>query len=153
VLPQTSDNGIKGTWNPATIETSVLGTVSYTFTPDAGQCAVPVTIEIEITNEIKPLFANLGPFCLNSVSTSLPQVSDNYISGEWNPAKVETDKTGTFTYTFTPDAGQCAVPVSIEIEISDEIEPLFAVPGPFCLNSATTDLPTVSENGISGTWN
>lgn len=152
-LSLVSDNGIKGTWNPATIEISVLGTKSYTFIPDPGQCAVPVTIEIEITDEIKPLFANFGPFCLNSASTALPQVSDNNISGEWNPAKVETDKTGTFTYTFTPDAGQCAVPVSIEIEISDEIEPLFAVPGPFCLNSATTDLPTVSENGISGTWN
>ncbi|MCB8963409.1 MAG: gliding motility-associated C-terminal domain-containing protein [Bacteroidales bacterium] len=152
-LSPVSDNGITGTWNPAIIETGVLGQFSHTFTPDAGQCAVPVTIEIKITDEIEPLFAIPAQFCLNRVSTPLPQVSDNNISGAWNPAKVETDKTGTFTYTFTPDAGQCAVPVSIDIEIKDEIEPVFARFGPFCLNSVPTGLSTVSENGVTGIWN
>ena len=33
-------NGITGTWSPATINTATAGTVTYTFTPDAGQCAI-----------------------------------------------------------------------------------------------------------------
>ena len=147
-----SDNGIKGLWNPATIETGVLGTITYTFTPDPGQCAVPVSIDIEVTEEIKPLFAKFGPFCLNNVAPKLPLVSDNNISGKWNPEIVETDKVGTFTYTFTPNPGQCAIPVTIDIEISNEIQPVLAEIGPFCLNSVPTELPDVSENGVSGIW-
>ena len=33
-LPLTSNNGITGTWNPATISTAAVGTTTYTFTPD-----------------------------------------------------------------------------------------------------------------------
>jgi gliding motility-associated-like protein len=153
VLPLVSDNGIKGTWNPATAVTGSIGTFTHTFIPDGGQCAIQVNIEIEITDEIKPLFDKLGPFCLNNVAPELPTVSDNNISGKWNPVKVETDKTGTFTYTFTPNPGQCAVPFSFEIEILEEIEPVLAEFGPFCLNSVPTELPTVSVNGVTGTWN
>ena len=32
-LPGTSNNGITGTWSPATINTSVAGSTTYTFTP------------------------------------------------------------------------------------------------------------------------
>ena len=35
-LPSTSDNGISGTWSPATINTATAGTSTYTFTPDVG---------------------------------------------------------------------------------------------------------------------
>ena len=48
-LPSTSTNGIAGTWSPSTIDTSILGTTVYTFTPNSGQCAVPTTINITIT--------------------------------------------------------------------------------------------------------
>lgn len=148
-----SDNGITGTWNPATIETGTLGTFTYTFTPNIGQCAIPVSIDIEVTDDIKPLFANLGPFCLNSAAPVLPLISENNISGKWDPVKVETDKVGTISCTFTPNPGQCAVPESIDIEISNEIKPLFAAIGPYCLNSVSTDLPLISENGVKGIWN
>jgi uncharacterized protein (TIGR02145 family) len=49
-LPATSDNGITGTWNPATISTATLGTFTYTFTPAVGQCATVATMIIEVTN-------------------------------------------------------------------------------------------------------
>jgi hypothetical protein len=32
-LPATSDNGFAGTWSPATINTTTVGTTTYTFTP------------------------------------------------------------------------------------------------------------------------
>src|SRR5690606_22904856 len=40
-LPNTSNNGVQGTWTPsATIDTSTAGVFQYTFTPDASfQCA------------------------------------------------------------------------------------------------------------------
>src|SRR4029078_11899365 len=35
-LPLTSNNGITGTWSPATISTATAGTTTYTFTPATG---------------------------------------------------------------------------------------------------------------------
>src|SRR5204863_8598733 len=32
-LPGTSNNGITGSWSPATINTATAGTINYTFTP------------------------------------------------------------------------------------------------------------------------
>jgi gliding motility-associated-like protein len=151
-LPTTSINGIKGTWSPAKIDTKTKGTKTYTFTPGPDQCASAITIGIEVTDEIKPVFAALGPFCVNSIAPALPLLSDNKIKGTWDPAKVETSTDGKFKYEFTPEPGQCAVPVIIVIEITDEREPLFAAIGPFCLNSVAPPLPPVSRNGITGTW-
>jgi gliding motility-associated-like protein len=41
VLPSTSVNGVTGTWSPASVSNQTSGT--YTFTPTAGQCAIPNT--------------------------------------------------------------------------------------------------------------
>lgn len=38
-LPTTSLNGITGTWSPATISTSTIGSTDYIFTPNPNQCA------------------------------------------------------------------------------------------------------------------
>lgn len=45
-LPLVSNNGITGSWTPATIDNTLSET--YTFTPDAGQSAVSVTFTIQI---------------------------------------------------------------------------------------------------------
>ncbi|GAB1451526.1 hypothetical protein MASR2M47_15820 [Draconibacterium sp.] len=90
--------------------------------------------------KFKPIFANLGPFCLNTVAPVLPAVSNNKIKGKWDPAKIETGKLGVFDYKFTPEPGQCAVSVIIQIEITDDIVPVFADLGPFCLNSVATSI-------------
>ncbi len=152
-LPATSTNGITGTWVPATINTAVTGTTSYIFTPDTGQSALAVTIEITITNEIVPTFTVLGPFALNSVAPSLPGTSLNGITGSWNPATISTAAAGITTYTFTPDTAQCAVAVTMEILVADAIVPTFADLGPFCQYSVAPALPATSLNGITGTWN
>jgi hypothetical protein len=55
-LPAVSNNNITGTWNPATINTAAAGTTTYTFTPDAGQCARPASIDITIAAQITPVF-------------------------------------------------------------------------------------------------
>ena len=152
-LPDVSLNGISGTWDPAIIETSVTGIFTYTFTPDPDECASVFTMEIEIVDEIIPVFVQIGPLCVDAVPPPLPTVSTNGITGTWNPSVIETSAIGVFTYTFTPDNGQCAVPVTMEIEITDEIIPEFDPLGPFCVGAVPPPLPTVSVNGITGTWN
>jgi len=151
-LPVTSENGITGTWNPSTINTALLGTSVYTFTPGNGQCALPVTIEIVISNSIVPVFPAIGPLCLNETPPALPSTSGNGINGSWNPQAISTSVTGTTSFIFTPDAGQCAATATLEIVILNKLNPLFATIGPLCPNSSAPALPSASVNGITGTW-
>src|SRR4029453_16604867 len=151
-LPPTSTNGINGTWSPATINTAVAGTTTYTFTPAAGQCAGPATMAIVITNHITPTFTQIGPLCQNSTAPTLPPTSTNGINGTWSPATINTSVAGTTTYTFTPAAGQCAGPATMAIVITNQITPTFTQVGPLCQNSTAPTLPGSSLNGIAGSW-
>jgi hypothetical protein len=152
LLPTTSINGISGTWSPATINTLTTGTAIYTFTPTDGQCATSVPLDIEITAPTLPLFKAIGPLCQNSAVPVLPATSINGITGTWTPATISTLTAGTATYTFTPTDGQCATPVPLDIEIIAPTLPQFMAIGPLCQNSVAPVLPTISANGITGTW-
>jgi gliding motility-associated-like protein/uncharacterized repeat protein (TIGR01451 family) len=151
-LPGNSTNGITGTWSPAVISTTTVGTTTYTFTPTAGQCAAEVKMEVEVTTEITPIFTQIGPLCQNSTDPALPATSNNGITGTWSPATINTSSTGTTTYTFTPAAGQCATTTTMNITVADQITPTFTQIGPLCQNSTAPALPGTSTNGIAGTW-
>ncbi len=50
-LPTTIGNNISGTWNPEIINTSAIGTTTYTFTPDNGQAIqCPITMDVTIVD-------------------------------------------------------------------------------------------------------
>lgn len=152
-LPLTSLNGISGTWS-GTISTSTPGDFTFTFTPnDPSQCALPTTLTVTIDPQITPNFAQIGPLCQNSPAPALPPTSPNGINGTWSPATISTANTGTTTYTFTPDPGQCATTFTMDIDIQDQVTPVFNAIGPFCLNDDAPTLPTLSNNGITGIWN
>ena len=103
-LPGTSNNGITGTWNPVTINTTTPGTIIYIFTPGAGLCATTTTLSITFDPpQIIPTFAGIGPLCQNSASPALLLTSTNGITGTWAPATIITTLTGTTVYTFTPN--------------------------------------------------
>lgn len=47
-LESISDNGVNGTWFPATIDTSTPGTFTYTFTPQGSLCANEINLVVQI---------------------------------------------------------------------------------------------------------
>ncbi|MBL0099220.1 MAG: hypothetical protein IPP49_03485 [Saprospiraceae bacterium] len=96
-LSLTSDNGVTGTWSPATINTSATGSFVYTFTPAAGQCGTVTTMTIVITNSVTPTFLQLGPYCQNETPGLLPLVSTNTppLPGTWPPSLISTSPLGT----------------------------------------------------------
>jgi gliding motility-associated-like protein len=145
-LPTTSTNGITGSWSPAINNTA---TTTYTFTPDAGQCALTTTLTIDITPQETPTFNAVGPYCYGSTIPALPTTSTNGISGTWSPA---INNTATTTYTFTPAAGECATTTTLTIDITPQTVPTFDNVGPFCAGESIPALPTTSTNGVSGTW-
>ena len=148
-LPTTSNNNITGTWSPAINNTA---TTTYTFTPDASQtCAVDQTMEITITvNPITPTFTQVDPICNGDDLGELPLTSDNGITGTWAPV---INNTATETYTFTPDASQtCAVSQTMTITVNPLITPTFTQVDPICNGDDLGELPTESNNGVTGTW-
>jgi len=152
-LPDTSLEGISGTWVPPLISTDVTGVFTFEFTPDSGQCATVTSIDVVITDQIVPEFAPVGPLCQYSPPVTLPDTSLNGISGTWEPPVVNTDVPGSYLFTFTPDdPEQCGTEATMQIDVVTEIIPIFDPVGPLCQNSTPPDLPGVSLNGITGTW-
>ena len=151
-LPSTSANGITGNWSPAVISTAAIGTTTYTFTPNAGQCATVVTTNITITILLTPTFSPVDALCQNSTPPVLPLTSLNGITGTWSPAVISTATVGTTTYTFTPNAGQCAGNTTLNITTVLQAIPTFTAVGPFCQNAVAASLPLTSLNGVTGSW-
>ncbi len=150
LLPTTSLNGITGTWDNA-VTTNTLGTTTYNFTPDAGQCALNAALSVNIVNLITPTFDPIVDLCLNSVPPLLPGTSLNGISGIWD-VSLTTNTSGTTTYNFIPDAGQCAASGILTVTIVDLTVPVFNTISDICLNAQAPLLPTTSVNGITGSW-
>jgi len=150
-LPATSGNGVTGNWFPDIIDTSTVGTQTYTFTPDA-ECGQSFILEVEITESIVPAFNIPTQYCLNSTPVELSTESGNGITGTWSPSEIDTSTTGVQTYTFTPDE-ECAEAIEIEVTVSESIISEFNyLPVSYCLNTEAEPLPTFSDNGISGSW-
>ncbi len=144
-LATTSNNGISGTWSPAVNPTV---TTNYIFTPTAGQCATNRSITVVVNPIVIPTFNPIDPLCAGG-TINLPSSSLNGISGTWTPA---INNTVTTTYTFIPNAGQCAANNSgLTVEVIPVVLPIFTQVGPICVGD-TFILPATSTNGISGTW-
>ncbi|MEO6490285.1 MAG: choice-of-anchor L domain-containing protein [Ferruginibacter sp.] len=149
VLPQTSTNGITGTWSPSTVNNTTSGT--YTFTPSAGQCATSATLAVTVNPSTIPAFTPVAPICSGSATPILPLTSNNGITGTWSPSSVSNTTTGI--YTFTPAAAQCATLTTLTVTVSSGgVVPVFAPVNPICSGSAAPVLPLISTNGINGIW-
>src|SRR5690606_4523669 len=123
--------------NPAVINTASAGTTTYTFTPDAGQCATATaTMDITISASITPTFDVVDPICSGAALAALPTTSNNGITGTWAPA---LDNTQTTTYTFTPDPGQCATTTTLQIVVNENVR--------------STTQQTICATALPYTWN
>lgn len=117
ILPTTSVNNITGSWSPP-VSTNLVGTSSYVFTPDAGQCAVDGSISLTVNPSIVPQFTQAGPFCQGENAAALPSTSNDGISGTWSPV-LNTNATGSSVYTFVPSqSGQCTQQTTMNITVS-----------------------------------
>jgi gliding motility-associated-like protein len=148
-LNTTSPNGIVGTWNPSTISNTLGG--NYIFTPNANQCASPITLVVTITDNIVPDFATSLTLCSGTTAPALNTTSPNGIVGIWNPSTISNTLSGN--YIFTPNANQCASPITLVVTITDNIVPDFATSLTLCTGTSAPALNTTSPNGIVGTWN
>lgn len=118
-LQNPSNNNVTGTWSPTAINTATTGQTPYTFTPDPGQCANSVTLDITINPNLDPTFTLINDVCINSTPETLPLESDNFITGTWSPPTIDVSQSGSSNYIFTPSNGICANALTETIVVYD----------------------------------
>jgi len=106
---------------------AVCGTNSYSDWVGPLEVTLPVT-------SLTPTFTLPADICAGATAPVLPTTSNNSITGTWSPAVVSNTATGT--YTFTPAALSCAVPVTATINVATyTLSPLTDT---ICVGGATT---------------
>jgi len=119
-LPQTSIQGIKGSWHPPEINTDYAGIKNYAFIPDKDECAKEKIIQIKIDERIDPEFDSFGPYYQDEETEELPEISNNGIPGTWHPGEIDTSILGITSYIFTPESEYCANEIIIEIKVYEK---------------------------------
>jgi gliding motility-associated-like protein len=109
-LPTSSLEGYLGTWSPLMVDN--IATKTYTFTP-TNKCVNSQIMTITV-NPDSPGFSDFT-ICSGSSVPNLDTTSPNGVIGTWSPAAV--DNLNSDSYTFTPDAGQCAAPQTIDVTV------------------------------------
>ncbi|MBS1534083.1 MAG: gliding motility-associated C-terminal domain-containing protein [Bacteroidetes bacterium] len=146
-LPSTSNNGIVGVWSPAFNNQQ---TTTYSFMPNGGSCIDLVTMQVVVLPSPIPTFNQVAPICEGQTLSALPITSINGISGNWSPAQMNNQQ--TTTYTFSPTSDPCAQTAQMTVIVHQKETPDFSDMQPICYGDLNFSLPTVSNNGISGTW-
>lgn len=154
VLPLSSNNAtsIAGTWSPAVVNTAILGSVTYAFTPNSGQCTSTTLTKVTITilPNVTPDFAPIPTFCSGTTAPVLVTTSPNGITGTWSPMTISNTANGS--YLFTPNPNQCAATQTLNVTIKPKAVPNFALIPSFCSGTVVPILGNISPNGITGTW-
>ncbi|MCH1471984.1 MAG: hypothetical protein L7T85_05390, partial [Flavobacteriaceae bacterium] len=162
-LPAASQEGFTGTWSPAVNNTA---TTTYTFTPDAGQCALPTTLTVVVrpAPTIDPIAdftaCNGDIINLNAVLAGIgTSISWSSTGGNFsNPTSTSTTFTptilsGTTTITAVASSIICTITnqEEIEVTVSDAVISDFLPIADICPGDAIV-LPSTSTNGITGSW-
>ena len=163
-LPNTSLNGIEGSWSPAP---NNLSTTTYTFTPNPDECAgsASMTIVVREAPSIEPI----GDLTLcegddtnfSAVISGLgTSISWSAISGSFSdPTNVNTTYSpsilnGNVSVTAIVSSSICTVTAEENIIVSvnpANTIPTFSPIADICSGDALS-LPGTSTNSISGTW-
>ncbi|MBK6665540.1 MAG: hypothetical protein IPG48_05145 [Saprospiraceae bacterium] len=69
------------------------------------------------TTPTTPTFSPIGPLCQGATAPALPTMSNNGISGTWNPSNIDTSIPNSTTYTFTYRSG-CYLPATLVIVVN-----------------------------------
>jgi hypothetical protein len=74
------------------------------------------TIQVDEVTSIAPTFSTINPICVGATAPLLATISNNGISGTWNPSIVSNQLSND--YVFTPNGGQCAQSLTISVTVN-----------------------------------
>ena len=95
---------------------AILTTGTYYVSQTLGTCESSRTlVSVIVSPQTTPTFTPIASTCSGETINPLTTISINGITGTWSPALNNTETT---TYTFTPDAWQCATTTTQTINIT-----------------------------------
>lgn len=119
--------GILGNWFPSSISTVAGLNQKYQFTPTT-QCAeTPPKLIVNVLPSPVPTFSPIVPtivcegatFVLSDTSNDIPPITGSWETLAGFVTTIDTSIVGTESYTFIPDALQCATaPAPIQIKVN-----------------------------------
>jgi gliding motility-associated-like protein len=164
-LSTTSNNGITGTWNPETINTSAVGTSTYFFTPDSGYCILePIMVEVLIYPQIQ-YYSEISDY--NGFNISCYGKSDGFIridpssesaaftfiwSGPDGFSATSTDIEGLNAGQYTlliMDNNLCTARDTFNLTEPDSLQISFDITEPFCPGSYDGEIRLNVTGGVS----
>ncbi|HZV70242.1 MAG TPA: gliding motility-associated C-terminal domain-containing protein [Saprospiraceae bacterium] len=160
----TTQSGITGNWSGMGVAgnnfnpSGLSGSITLTFTPNAGQCANPNTTTINVNLPVTPTISGIpATICELAASIALPTTQSGY-TGNWSGTGVSGNNfdpsglSGNITLTFTPTAGQCATTNTTGINVNVPVTPTISgLPATLCENDPSAALAT-TQSGITGNW-
>ena len=142
-LPTTSTNGIEGTWNIPPNSTGTVGPKTWIFT-STDTCST-FRYNVTIIEGTEPIFNLPTTICANGTQFPLPLVSQNGITGVWNPSVISTTQSGT--YTFTPAPNQCATDFMHQVTVQEDCDLFLLWSSQYnCQNGTIRDIKAELEN-------
>ena len=149
----TSDNGISGTWSPASVDNQ--NSATYTFTPTAGLCATAATFTVTVNLNIIPTFG-FGTALIICAGAPVPPsyLTHLLMASPEHGILQQLISQNSATYTFTPTAGLCATTATFTVTVNPILTTTFSIGTDLTICSGNTvpTLLSVSDNGM-GTWN
>jgi len=91
--------------------------------------SLPASGTVTINPTVVPTFTAIAPLCVGDTAPLLSTSSNNTtpVTGTWSPSTIDTSVAGTNAYVFTPDAGQCSGPITINVTVNSVATPTVVV--------------------------
>jgi gliding motility-associated-like protein len=119
-LPDTSTNGIQGTWLPATINNTQ--TTTYTFTPINSACATEYSMQVEVLDDFD---FDVIHYCLdNNFILEIVPLNNSFVMADanfnWVTNAQSVGNNATFDVTsYMDSAASVALPIDFNVTVTN----------------------------------
>jgi gliding motility-associated-like protein len=139
----TVPTGATNPGNVGSFSASVDGTYGVVITNTVTGCSsTSASGTLTLSPIIIPTFSAIAPICSGDTAPLLLTSSTNTptaITGSWSPSVI--DNTASGVYTFTPDAGQCSQPLTINVTVNSVPTPTATIVAqPTCVSGGTVQI-------------
>ena len=149
-LPGTSTNGYTGTWNPATISTTTAGTITYTFTPSAGECAISASMDVEII-QINLNVTATNPLCNGdngSIAFTASGGIGNYTYTVNGTSATSPHSVAAGTYAVVASDGTCSGTQSETLIQPELLDAYYTRTNVTCNGGTNASIDVTVEGGV-----